>query len=110
MFGALCLVCGVVVTSCLLYDLGVGCSVSELLRHFQCPVSYTPAIAVTVRHTYNVTLRCVSVGSIHYLHWPTSAVSSLPSSQQSIGLAVHGFIILPYILYDPLIPMSFDFI
>jgi hypothetical protein len=108
MFNGLCSVHVVVVTNCLLYDLGVGFSVSELLRHFQYPVSYTPAIVVTVCYTYNVTLQCVSVGSIHYLHWPASAFSSLPSSQQSTGLALHGFIILPYILYDSLTPFSFD--
>lgn len=51
MFDALCLVRGAVVTNCLLYDLGVGFNVSELLRHFQCPVSYTPASAVTVCYT-----------------------------------------------------------
>ena len=107
-FDASCLVRGVVVTNCLLYDLGVGFSVSELLRHFQCPVSYTPAIAVTVCYTYNVTLQCVSVDSIHYLHWPAIALSSLPSAQQSTGLALHGFIIVSYILYDSLTPLSFD--
>jgi hypothetical protein len=48
MFDPLCLVRGVVVTNCLLYDLGVGFSVSELLHQFQCPVSYTPVVAVTV--------------------------------------------------------------
>ena len=108
MFAALCLVRGVVFTNCLLYDLGVGFSVSELLRHFHCPVSYTSVISVTVSYTYDVTLQCVSVGSIHYLHRPASAVSSLPSSQKSTGLALYGFIILPYILYDPLTPLSFD--
>jgi hypothetical protein len=66
MFDALCLVRGVVVTNCLLYNLGVGFSVSQLLRHFQCPVSYTPAIAVTVCYIYSATLQCVSVGSTHY--------------------------------------------
>lgn len=66
MFDALSLVRGVVVTNCLLYDLGVGFRVSELLRYFHCPVSYTPAIDVTVCYTYNVRLQRVSVGSIHY--------------------------------------------
>jgi hypothetical protein len=61
MFDALCLVRGVVVTSCLLYDLGVGFSVSEFLRHFQCSVSYMPAIAVTMCYTYDIRLQCVSV-------------------------------------------------
>ena len=53
MFDDLCLVRGVVVTSCLLYYLGVGFSFSEFLRHFQGSVSYTPAIAVTVCYTYD---------------------------------------------------------
>jgi len=60
MFDGLCLVRGVVVTNCLPYDLDFGFSVSELLRHFQYPVSYTLSRAVTVCYTYTVTLQCVS--------------------------------------------------